>query len=166
MAATSSGLPPITPGSADPVSPTATVRTIRIPSDVGRLAEVREMIRSAATAAGADRAYIADLVQAVDETATNAIVHGHAGRPGWVEVRLAREDDRLVVTIEDDAPLFDPTGVPDPDLGIPPERRQPGGMGVHLARLCVDEIDHRPRPGGGNIVTLVRRLEPQMKEDR
>ena len=146
--------------------PAATVRTIRVPSDVGRLAEVRELIRSAATAAGADRAYVGDLVQAVDETATNAIVHGHAGHAGWVEVRVAIEDDRLVVTIEDDAPTFDPTTVPEPDLSVPPELRRPGGMGVHLARLCVDEIDHRPRPGGGNILTLVRRLEPRMKEDR
>jgi serine/threonine-protein kinase RsbW len=146
--------------------PAATLRTIRIPSDVGRLAEVREMIRSAATEAGADRAYVADLVQAVDETATNVIVHGHAGTPGWVEIRVATDGDRLVVTIEDDAPPFDPTTVPEPDLSVPPERRRPGGMGVHLARLCVDEIGHRPRPGGGNILTLVRRLEPRTKEDR
>lgn len=148
------------------MAPAAAVRSLRIPSDVGRLAEVRELIRSAATAAGADRAYVGDLVQAVDETATNAIVHGHAGRAGWVEVRVAHEDDRLIVTIEDDAPLFDPTTVPEPDLSVPPERRRPGGMGVHLARLCVDEIDHRARPGGGNILTLVRRLEPRTKEDR
>lgn len=146
--------------------PAATVRALRIPSDVGRLAEVRELIRSAATAAGADPGYVGDLVQAVDETATNAIIHGHAGRPGWVEVRVGRDHDRLVVTIEDDAPLFDPTTVPEPDLSVPPEHRRPGGMGVHLARLCVDEIDHRPRPGGGNILTLVRRLEPRTKEDR
>jgi len=144
----------------------ATVRTMRIPSDVGRLADIRDMVRSAALAAGADRAFVDDLVQAVDETATNAIVHGHAGRPGWVEVRLAGDGDRLVVTIEDDAPLFDPTTVRPPDLSVPPERRRPGGMGIHLTRLCVDEIAHRPRPGGGNILTLVRRLEPRAKEDR
>lgn len=148
------------------MSPAAAARSIRIPADVGRLAEVRELIRSAATAAGADRSYIDDLVQAVDETATNAIVHGHAGRVGWVEVRVAADGDRLVVTIEDDAPTFDPTTVPEPDLSVPPERRRPGGMGVHLARLCVDEIDHQARPGGGNILTLVRRLEPRTKEDR
>ena len=146
--------------------PAATVRTLRIPSDVARLADVRELIRSAAIAAGADRADVGDLVQAVDEAATNAIVHGHAGRDGWVEVRVALDDGRLVVTIEDDAPRFDPTTVPEPDLSVPPEHRRPGGMGVHLARLCVDEIAYRPRPGGGNILTLVRRLEPRTKEDR
>ena len=144
----------------------ATARTIRIASDVGRLAAVRDLIRTAAIEAGADRAYVEDLVQAVDEMATNAIVHGHAGREGWVEVRVAADRDRLVVTIEDDAPLFDPTSVPEPDLSVPPDHRPPGGMGVHLARLCVDELSHRPRPGGGNILTLMRRLEPRAKEDR
>jgi serine/threonine-protein kinase RsbW len=124
------------------------------------------MVRSAAIEAGATRAYVADLIQAVDETVTNVIVHGHAGRPGWIEVSVAVEDDRLVVTIEDDATPFDPTEVPEPDLSVPPERRSPGGMGVHLARLCVDEMTHRTRPGGGNILTLVSPLDARAKEDR
>ena len=139
---------------------------MRIRSNVNRLAALRAMVRSAAIAAGADKAYVADLVQAVDETVTNAIVHGHAGRPGWIEVSVAVEGDRLVVTIEDDAPPFDPTTVPEPDLSVPPERRRPGGMGVHLARLCIDEMIHRTRPGGGNILTLVSPLDARATEDR
>ena len=139
---------------------------MRIGADVGQLAAVREMVRATATAAGGDARFVADLVQAVDETTSNAIIHGIADRPGWVEVTVAAERDRLVVTIEDDAPPFDPTAVPEPDLTIPPERRRPGGMGVHLARLCVDEMTYRPRPGGGNRLTLVRNLDASGKEDR
>jgi anti-sigma regulatory factor (Ser/Thr protein kinase) len=139
---------------------------MRIGADVGQLAAVREMVRSAATAAGGDPTFVADLVQAVDETASNAIIHGLANGPGWIEVSVAAERDRLVVTIEDDAPGFDPTAVPEPDLSIPPEHRRPGGMGVHLARLCVDEMTYRPRPGGGNRLTLVRNLHANRKEDR
>ena len=139
---------------------------MRIGADVGQLAAVREMVRSIATAAGGDPTFVADLVQAVDETASNAIIHGLANGPGWIEVSVAAERDRLVVTIEDDAPAFDPTIVPEPDLSVPPERRRPGGMGVHLARLCVDEMTYRPRPGGGNRLTLVRNLHASRKEDR
>jgi anti-sigma regulatory factor (Ser/Thr protein kinase) len=106
------------------------------------------------------------MVQAVDEAATNAIIHGHAGRTGWVEVAATTRDDRFVVTIEDDAPAFDPTTVPQPDLSVHPAERRPGGMGVLLARLCVDEMTYRPRPGGGNILTLVRTFERNGKEDR
>ena len=47
---------------------------MRIGADVGQLAAVREMVRSVATAAGGDPTFVADLVQAVDETASNAII--------------------------------------------------------------------------------------------
>jgi len=141
-------------------------RTLRVSADLGRLAEVRDLVRAAADDAGATEACTADMVQAVDEAATNAIIHGHAGRTGWVEVAATTRDDRFVVTIEDDAPAFDPTTVPDPDLSVHPAERRPGGMGVLLARLCVDEMTYRPRPGGGNILTLVRTFERNGKEDR
>jgi len=39
-----------------------------------------------------------DLVQAVDEAATNAIVHGYAGQPGWVEVAVAVTAPSLPIT--------------------------------------------------------------------
>ena len=152
------------PGSADPAE--APARVLRVPSDLGQLVAVRELVRSAADEAGAGEACTADLVQAVDEVATNAIIHGHAGQAGWVEVAVGTDGDRFVVTVQDDAPAFDPTAVPTPDLSVHPGERRPGGMGVLLARLCVDEMTYQPRPGGGNMLTLVRTFERNGKEDR
>lgn len=152
------------PGSADNAPPVA--KSVRIPPDLTRLTTVRDLVRAVAREADASEACTADLVQAVDEAATNAIIHGHAGRPGWVEVAASTRGDKIVVTIADDAPPFDPTSVPTPDLTIHPMERRPGGMGVLLARLCVDEMSYRPRPGGGNILTLVRTFERNGKEDR
>ena len=152
------------PGSAERGGPR--VRSLRVGSDLTRLFAVRELVRSAADEAGAGEASTADLVQAVDEATTNAIIHGHGGKDGFVEVVVSTEADRLVVTIEDDAPAFDPTTVAAPDLSVFPGARRPGGMGILLARLCVDEMTYRPRPGGGNILTLVRRFERNGKEDR
>lgn len=152
------------PDSADGSQPAR--HAIRIPADLGRLWEVRDLVRAAAEEARATQSCTADMVQAVDEATTNAIIHGHGGHGGWVEVAATTRDDQFVVTIEDDAPAFDPTNVPEPDLSVHPIERRPGGMGVLLARLCVDEMTYRPRPGGGNILTLVRRFERNGKEDR
>ena len=143
-----------------------TSRSLRIPADVDRLAELRRFVRAAAADAGAPGECVDDLVQAVDEAATNAIVHGYHGRPGWLEISAAVDGERLVVTLEDEAPVFDPTTVAEPDLGLEAQIRKPGGMGVHLIRKATDDFAHRPRPGGGNILTLVRSLAPGRKEDR
>ncbi|HEX7222958.1 MAG TPA: ATP-binding protein [Candidatus Limnocylindrales bacterium] len=146
---------------------TTTADRLRVPAELGRVAELRHFVRDAARDAGAPVECLEDLVQAVDEAATNAIIHGYRGEPGWLEVRAAvdREGDEFVVTLEDAAPAFDPTSCPEPDLTIPPMARKPGGMGVHLIRESTDRMTYRPRPGGGNILTLVRSMRPgSMKE--
>ena len=53
-----------------------------------------------------------DMVQAVDEAATNVITHGYRGTAGWIEVDVEVDDGRCVVTMSDAAPAFDATGVP------------------------------------------------------
>jgi len=142
-----------------------TARSLRVDANVGALAEVRAFIRSAAADAGAPAECLEDLVQAVDEAATNTIVHGYDGAPGWIEVGAGLEDDRFVIRIQDAAPEFDPTSVPEPDMSVSPMDRRPGGMGVHLMRACTDTMSYRPRPGGGNILTLVRLTGPDWTKE-
>ncbi len=139
---------------------------LRIPAALDRLAEVRALARSVTDEVGAPQVCVDDVVQAVDEAATNIVLHGYRGRDGWLDVAVERENDRVVITIEDDAPPFDPTAHPEPDLTIPPDQRRPGGMGIHLIRLAMDTLTHRPRPGGGNILTMSRTLDPRPMEER
>ena len=144
----------------------ATRRTVRIPAELERIADVRTLVRDVAGMCNAPQPCMDDLVQAVDEAATNVILHGYRGQPGWLDVAAERVGDTIVITIEDEAPTMDPTLVPEPDLSVPPDRRKPGGMGIHLMRMATDRLEHAPRPGGGNILTMARRLDPRPKEER
>jgi serine/threonine-protein kinase RsbW len=147
------------------VGPTvAAHRHVRIPAELDRLAEIRALVREVCTDCAAPRECRDDLVQAVDEAATNIIRHGYRGAPGQIDVTVELVGDDVVITLEDDAPSFDPTVIAEPDLSVPAERRKPGGMGVHLMRLGTDSLEHRPRPGGGNILTLMRSRVPRSKE--
>ena len=137
---------------------TATERRLRIPPDLARVADARAAVRAIAEAYDAPVDCEDDLVQAVDEAVTNIIIHGYRGSPGDIDIHVGRVGKALVVTIEDRAPTFDPRVAPPPDLTIPPDLRKPGGMGIHLMRAAADRIDHRPRAGGGNILTITRRL--------
>jgi anti-sigma regulatory factor (Ser/Thr protein kinase) len=139
-------------------------RSLVVPASLDRIAEVRAFVREAATAAGGSSAAVADAVQAVDEAATNVVVHGYAGRPGELEVQVTSGDGRFEIRLLDRAPTFDPTTVAEPDLSVPPLRRRPGGMGVHLIRAATDETRHHPRPGGGNELVLVCDVGPRAKE--
>lgn len=119
------------------------------------LAPIRAFVRDCTAAVNSDEEATADLVQAVDEAATNVIVHGYRG-DGPIQVEFELDGNRMAVRLLDEAPVFDVTTVPPPDLTIPPLERRPGGMGVHLMRTLTDDLRHRPRPGGGNELTLIR----------
>ncbi len=145
---------------------TETRRHLSVPADLDRMAEIRALVRDVAVSCGAPPVCMDELVQAVDEAATNVAVHGYRGDAGDLDVTAELVGDSIVIRIEDTAPRFDPTLAPEPDISTPPEARRPGGMGIHLMRLATDSITHSPRPGGGNILTLARRLDPRPKEDR
>jgi glutamate/tyrosine decarboxylase-like PLP-dependent enzyme/anti-sigma regulatory factor (Ser/Thr protein kinase) len=130
---------------------------LRVPADLERLAEIREFVKDRATTLEADPDAVSDLLLAVDEAATNCIVHGYAGSEGFVEVEVVRDGDALVVRLRDEAAPFDPTTVPSPDLTLAPDQRVLEGMGLYLIRQVMDEVSHRTTLQRGNELTLVKR---------
>jgi serine/threonine-protein kinase RsbW len=77
--------------------------------------------------------------------------------PGEIELEVNHNGDSLVISLRDRAPVFDPTKLPAPDLSLPLERRQIGGLGVFMMQESVDQIRHKPLPEGGNELVLVKR---------
>ncbi|MCK2220659.1 ATP-binding protein [Actinomadura sp. ATCC 31491] len=92
---------------------------------------------------------------ATDEITTNIVQHGYRGRPGVVELAGEIEHDRLRVSVEDDAPPFDPACYdPAPRLAPPPGQREEGGYGLLLAMGKVDEFRYE-YAGGRNRNILI-----------
>lgn len=128
------------------------------PAERRRLADMRAFIAAQARAAGAAVEEVDNLVQAVDELATNIIVHGYKDGPGEIEIACSTRPGAITVTLRDRAPTFDSTQAPEPNVHLPLEQRPVGGLGIYLTRRCVDRFEHRPREGGGNELTIEVKL--------
>ena len=133
-----------------------TESALRVSAELGNLGTIRDFVTERGMALGADLDALYDVILAVDEAATNAIVHGYRGRAGMIEIDIGREGEALVVCLHDQAAPFDSHGVPPPDPSLPLEKRPLGGMGVHMMRQLVDRVIHRVPPQGGNELTLVK----------
>ncbi|HEY8817819.1 MAG TPA: ATP-binding protein [Candidatus Limnocylindrales bacterium] len=129
-------------------------------AQLGDLAAIRGFVRDASHSLGASREVADDLVIALDEAATNTIRHGYKGRPGPLLIDVFSEGSAVIVRLVDQAPTFDPTGHPTPDLDAPLERRPFGGMGIHLMRVSVDRLVHRSVGRSGNDLTFIKELAP------
>jgi serine/threonine-protein kinase RsbW len=94
---------------------------------------------------------IADLSIAISEACTNVVRHAH-GEEYRVEVSV--DADACTIVVADHGSGFD---VPaDPQM---PSPHAEGGRGLVLMRALVDDLDVSSAPGGGTVVTMVRRLD-------
>lgn len=133
---------------------------LQIAATLDNLAVTREFVRSFATAHGLDAEGTYDLVLAVEEAVTNVIRHGYGeDKEGTIQIEVAQDDGALLVRVLDQAPHFDPTAASAPDLSVPVAERPLGGLGIYMMKKSVDALRYRSLPGGGNELTLVKRIE-------
>ncbi len=120
---------------------------LRVGADLKVLSSIGTFVMDAANAAGIDRRAAYRLRLAIDEIATNVIVHGKPlAHSGDDEIRLTADidEERLRITLEDRGPRFNPLEheLPEEHLDKPIEERPIGGLGVFLAIRGVDQFQY------------------------
>jgi anti-sigma regulatory factor (Ser/Thr protein kinase) len=135
----------------------AEITTLQINAQLSDLDRIRDFVREKARALAVDSGDIYDLLLVVTEMVTNIIHHGYRDQPGPIEIEIRPQGDAVIIILRDQAPAFDPTQVPTPNLNVPLEKRPRGGMGVHLTREFTDQMTYRYSPEGGNQLTLVKK---------
>jgi serine/threonine-protein kinase RsbW len=131
---------------------------LEIAADLDSLKQVRDFIEESTRLAGLDHERTGELLLAVDEAVTNIIMHGCPQGGCTIELEFQGASDGCFIRIRDNARLFDPTVILEPDLDIPPlERESPGGFGVYLFKHLVDQTSYRTTPDGRNELTLLKR---------
>lgn len=121
------------------------------------LTEMRRFVEASSAELGATEEAIGEMVLAVNEAVTNVLIHGYRSKKGEVDVVVESSGPNLIVRLRDNAPLFDPTSVPAPDVTLSLDQRAPGGLGVHMMRQFTDELIYRVTSGGQNELLLIKR---------
>ena len=99
------------------------------------------------------KAYQLDLVY--EELMTNVVKYSYSDdAPHQIQVLLDDNGQDLTFTVIHDGTDFDPWAQADPDLDVPLEDRQTGGIGIMLCRKFSRSTDYR-RQNGQSIITVV-----------
>jgi serine/threonine-protein kinase RsbW len=100
---------------------------------------------------------VAELTLALSEACTNAIeAHDAKNEADRVLVQISEDDDRLVVTVEDRGPGFDPLELPAHPAVTDPERLNfERGLGIPIIRTLVDEVTFTSDDGGTTVTMVV-----------
>lgn len=117
---------------------------LEMPFGLGDLPAVRRLARSFAIDAGLSGARTDEIVLAVNEIATNAVIHGQPP----TTVRAWHPEDEIIFEVTDAG-----GGIRNPLAGqLPPPPEGLGGRGLWLTRLLCDAVE--VRNAGGCTVTV------------
>ena len=130
-------------------------------SELGRLVE---QVDQFCLAAGLESAAAFELNLVLEELFINAVRHGGCeGMKSAVEVRFRLlEGGAVAVEYGDRGVPFDPTAMAEPDLAAPLAERRPGGLGIHLVRQTMRDLQY-VRAGEWNRLTMRREGKHEAK---
>ena len=130
---------------------------VRLIAEACRLARGEETRDETSLAFDLRDPFDAEFVSAFAEIYNNIVLHAYQRRSGEIELAITLAPDpvtgqvAMTVEVRDSGAAFDPSTVPEPDLDSLPE----GGMGLHIARAMLDEVEYEPGPP--NLWRLTKR---------
>ena len=96
---------------------------------------------------------------AVEEIFVNIASYAYAPGTGDATVCVELPEDGRAVTISftDRGKAYDPLSRDDPDISLPAEQRDVGGLGILMTKKLMDEVSYEYKDGQ-NILTMKKNL--------
>ena len=132
---------------------------LKIPTQSTNLKIIRDFITDIAEKAGFGDEASCDIALAVDEASTNVIKHAYRGGDDkQITVSVKYDKSKIVITISDSGKGFKPEAVDDLDMNAYLKNKKRGGLGVHLIKSAMDEVEFKSEPGTFNSVKMIKYL--------
>jgi serine/threonine-protein kinase RsbW len=133
-------------------------RTVKL--DIASRFDMLEMVQTVLThlsgLAGFDEEATHYMSVAVRESVVNAIKHGNRSEEARrVTIAFTLEPGSLAVSVHDEGRGFDPDTVPNPTTAE--NLLKVDGRGIFFMRSFMDDVSYAFPPGGGTVVTMVKR---------
>ncbi len=96
---------------------------------------------------------------AIDELFGNIAQYAYTPKTGKATVRVEVTENPMavVITFIDNGVPYDPLAKADPNVSLPADERQIGGLGIFMVKKSMDEINYEYK-NGQNILTIKKHI--------
>jgi serine/threonine-protein kinase RsbW len=131
---------------------------LTVHNDLSELSRLSDFLAAFFTQTGLPADLVEDFELALEEVFVNAVMHGYPdGGEREIFVNIALEDGVVRLAVEDDGVPFNPLEAPLMDLDLPLEERGVGGLGIHLVKGVMDNLEYT-RPKGRNRLVMQKKV--------
>ena len=132
-------------------------KKITIEADAAKLPEVLAFIDAELEAADCPMKPQMQIDVAVEEIFVNIASYAYNPGSGIAVIGIQVKDGVAEITFADSGIPYDPLAREDPDVSLPAEEREIGGLGVYLVKQTMDDVRYEYRDGQ-NLLTIVKKL--------
>ena len=117
---------------------------IQIKNDITEIKTVSQALYEFCTSQHLPLNIINSLDLALDEILNNIITHGYIQHnESDITIQIMRSDSQIIIIIEDQGKKFNPLKIKAADTESKIENRPIGGLGIHLIKNFIDEIQYK-----------------------
>ena len=99
------------------------------------------------------------LTVAIEEVFVNVARYAYGDGEGDVTLDIGYDEGSRTVTfcMTDSGIPFDPLKKPDPDITLPAEEREIGGLGIFITKKTMDTVEYAYE-NGENVLTMTKKI--------
>ena len=127
-------------------------RKMTYPPAVESIEPATQFVDSVLTAAGAPQKVLTQVDVAIDELLSNIVYYSTADK---MTLGCEVSGSSATIRFADNGVRYDPTQKKDPDITLPLEKRQAGGLGIYIVKKTMDSVKYTFE-GGWNVVTIIK----------
>ena len=130
------------------------------PSDSKYLDVIRDFVAKIAIIACFDGEHVNKIQLSVDEACTNVVKHAYKGiQPNDITIQVEYDKKKITVEVIDKGKGFDFRKVKVEDMNNYLNEFRRGGLGIHLMKILMDEVDYSTLPSKKTQVTMIKYLK-------
>lgn len=132
---------------------------LNILSQTEKLSLVRDFVSEAAGECGFDVESINKIAIAVDEACTNIIKHSYEFASNkHIDITIMMNGTKFEIVIAHEGKSFHPESIKSPDMKEYLSHYRRGGLGMHLMRSLMDQVEYKIASGKQSEVHLIKFL--------
>ena len=94
---------------------------------------------------------------AVEEIYVNIAHYAYGNSVGMAEISAICNNGEIIISFKDSGVPYNPLEKPDPDITLPAEEREIGGLGIYLTKKTMDSVSYEYKDNQ-NVLTLTKNI--------
>ncbi len=133
---------------------------LKIEADIKNLNTVLEFVNKVLEEADCSSDVMASIDIAVEEIFVNVAQYAYSSPKGNLKIiaDVIEDINEFNITFIDKGVPFDPLKIKDPDIDIPLEEREVGGLGIYMVKMIMDRVKYEYK-NGNNIFMFTKNLD-------